>query len=68
MREIRVSIAIQSHLSDACIEMGFDQEMAYRRIQFAKVLVMQFPDTSVEVSEDRLNELYKKYILKKQFF
>ena len=51
---IRVSIAIQSHLSDAAIEMSFNPEQANRRIQFVKWLVMLFPDTSVQVEESDL--------------
>ena len=63
---IRVSIAIQSHLSDAAIEMSFNPEQANRRIQFVKWLVMLFPDTSVQVEESELNEIYRNRVLKQE--
>ena len=63
---IRVSIAIQSHLSDAAIEMSFNPEQADRRIQFVKWLVMLFPDTSVQVEESELNEIYRNRVLKQE--
>ena len=60
--DIRVSMVIASHLSDAGIEMGFDQELAWRRLQFVKVLVSLYPDTSVRVTEAELNTIWSKYV------
>ena len=63
VRYISVQMAIVSHLSDAqemnSIGMG---EHGYNHINFAKQLVLTYPDTSIEVSENELNELWKKTI------
>ena len=60
--DIRVSMVIASHLSDASIEMMFDQELANARINFVKVLVSLYPDTSVRVTEEELNSIWSKYV------
>ena len=63
---IPVQIAIMSHLSDAQESMRYTQvnypgtERANNHINFAKQLVLTYPDTSIEVSENELNELWKK--------
>lgn len=58
-------IAIMSHLSDAqeflSIGIGVGGKSdALKRINFAKYLLLKYPDTSVEVSEEELNEHWKK--------
>jgi len=63
---IRVSIAIQSHLSDAANEINFNPEQANRRIQFVKWLVMLFPDTSMQVEESELYDIYVNRVLKQE--
>lgn len=63
MRTLRLSIAIQSHLSDAAFEMSFNPEMAENRIQFVKCLINLYPDTSIEVEESELNRIYRERIL-----
>jgi len=60
VRYIPVQMAIMSHLSDAIEVMNRDQ--ADNHINFAKQLVLTYPDTSIEVSENELNELWKKTI------
>ena len=60
--DIRVSMVIASHLSDASIEMMFDQSLANARLNFVKVLVSLYPDTSTRVTEDELNAIWSKYI------
>ena len=59
--EIKVRIAILSHLSDAqeLINMGF-KDKAYNQITFAKRLVINYPDTEKYVSEKELNDLWSK--------
>lgn len=61
VRYISVQTAIVSHLSDAqemnSVGMG---DYGYKHIKFAKQLVLTYPDTSIEVSENELNELWKK--------
>lgn len=60
-----VQIAIMSHLSDAqeilSIGIGVEGKSdALKRINFAKYLLLEYPDTSVGVSEEELNEHWKK--------
>ena len=68
VRYIPVQMAIMSHLSDAQESMRYTQgnypgtERANNHINFAKQLVLTYPDTSIEVSENELNELWKKII------
>lgn len=59
--EIKIRIAILSHLSDACLEMsmGF-KDKAYDHIIFAKKLVIEYPNTDKYVSEEELNNLWSK--------
>ena len=61
VRYISVQMAIVSHLSDVqemnSVGMG---DYGYKHIKFAKQLVLTYPDTSIEVSENELNELWKK--------
>ena len=63
VRYISVQMAIISHLSDVqemnSVGMG---EYGYKHINFAKQLVLTYPDTSIEVPEKELNELWKKTI------
>lgn len=63
VRYISVQMAIMSHLSDAqeLIQMGAEGRLrANNHINFAKQLVLTYHDTSIEVSENELNELWKK--------
>lgn len=66
VRYIPVQMAIMSHLSDAQESMRYTQgnypgtERANNHINFAKQLVLTYPDTSIEVSENELNELWKR--------
>ena len=62
VRYISVQMAIMSHLSD-CQEMlslADNREYVINKINFAKQLVLTYPDTSIEVSENELNELWKR--------
>ncbi len=58
---IKVSMLIQSHLSDALIEMGAYPEQAQERIRFVKWLVGAYPDTATRVDEDEVLEVYKSF-------
>lgn len=62
VRYISVQMAIMSHLSDAqeLIEIGVLKQEIQNKINFAKQLVLTYPDTSIEVSENELNELRHK--------
>lgn len=68
VRYISVQMAIMSHLSDAqhliqivVLEQAV-RHQANNHINFAKQLVLTYPDTSIEVSEKELNELWHKTI------
>jgi len=64
--KIKVKIAIMSHLSDAQECMNLDTSnypgisRADSHINFAKKLILKYPDTNVEVTDDELNELWKE--------
>lgn len=62
VRYISVQMAIMSHLSDAqeLLEIGVLKQEIQNKINFAKQLVLTYPDTSIEVSEKELNELWNK--------
>lgn len=64
VRYISVQMAIMSHLSDVQESMGCGERNAGKnnRINFVKQLVLTYPDTSIEVSENELNELWRKTI------
>ena len=62
VRYISVQMAIMSHLSDAqeLLEIGVLKQEIQNKINFAKQLLLTYLDTSIEVSENELNELWKK--------
>lgn len=67
VRYISVQMAIMSHLSDAqelstCGLGSQGKEDANKHINFVKQLVLTYPDTSIEVSENELNELWKETV------
>jgi len=59
--ELTVSLVMQSHLSDAMIEMDFNPEQANHRLHFVKYLINMFPDTDKKVDID---EVYKQFKLR----
>jgi len=68
VRYISVQMSIMSHLSDAQEIYSIWKHdcdatvMANNKINFAKQLVLTYSDTSIEVSEKELNELWHKTI------
>lgn len=64
VRYISVQMAIMSHLSDVqeIIALGGCRIGESDKLNFVKQLVLTYPDTSVEVSENELNELWRKTI------
>lgn len=56
--ESKVSMIIQSHLSDAALEMFFNPNQAELRINFVKFLIHTYPDTSVRINP---HPIYKKW-------
>ena len=67
VRYISVQMAIMSHLSD-CQELSefpfkkTSREPLNNKLNFVKQLVLTYPDTSIEVSENELNELWRQTI------
>ena len=59
MGALKLSIAIQSHLSDAAIEIFYNPELAEKRIQFVKTLINLYPNIDINVEEDELNRIYR---------
>lgn len=53
-----ISMTIASHLSDAQIEMNFNPDQAYQRMNFIKLLVFNHKNINEYVTEDYLNELW----------
>jgi hypothetical protein len=54
---ISADIVIQSHLSDAMIEMYTDSRgNASERLQFVKYLISKFPNTNEEIDVDAVYE------------
>ena len=65
--EINVKTAVMSHLSDAqeLINMGLiNGGGVHAHINFAKALVLKYPNTEVFVKEEELNELWQQVITK----
>ena len=60
--EIKISMVIQSHLSDAQLEIDSNPEQAGNRIKFVKWLVSMFPDTQERVTEEELRQWWKQKI------
>lgn len=60
--KISVQMAIMSHLSDAqeLSEFHALKSVMNHHIDFVKQLVLTYTDTSVEVEEEELNEIWRK--------
>lgn len=58
--EIKLSMAIASHLSDAQHEIALGQnELATKRLDFVKKLVFHFKDLDKYIDIDFLNEIFE---------
>ena len=62
MDDVKVSLLIQSNLSDALMEMSHHPHVASNRLGFVKWLVHMFPDTSVRVDS---HVVYQQFESKK---
>lgn len=58
----KISMVIMSHLSDMRYETGMVgmEGRVKVRINFIKLLIMEYPNTDTELSEDELNEIWRK--------
>jgi hypothetical protein len=62
---ISIDIVIQSHLSDALVEISNDQsDIAYNRVLFAKRLIQLrgLGKINERISEEKLNEIWKETV------
>jgi hypothetical protein len=57
--ETRVSLAIQSQLNDAIVEMEIMPIQAEERLRFVKYLVNMFPDTDKKMDIDVVYKQFK---------
>ena len=60
--ELKIGMVIMSHLSDAQELLNFDKAKANNHINFAKLLVMNYPNTDTVVKEETLNQLWQKIV------
>lgn len=61
--KVKVSTVILSNLSDAQLSVEFGNKSAANdMINFAKWLVLEFPDTNVEIQNEELNKLWIDFI------
>ena len=59
---MKVSTVILSYLSDAEALIGFKSSTAAKEnIEFAKYLILQYPNTDVEVTTEELNNHFENY-------
>lgn len=61
--KINVKIVIMSHLSDAqeLVDMGLiNGKAVHYHMNFAKALLLNYPNTDVDVEEKELNELWQR--------
>ncbi len=64
MDTIKLSIAIQSHLSDAMMEMDFNPSQAENRLRLVKILLHRYPQTNIDIEVDELNKIYREEVLR----
>jgi hypothetical protein len=59
--ETKVSLVIQSNLSDAMVEMSSNPTLAHERLSFVKYLTHHYSDTQTKIIVDFVYEQFKKY-------
>jgi hypothetical protein len=59
MKVVSAKIVIMSHLSDASMEISFKPEQAQKRIEFAKFLILKYPNTKEDIDPDEEWELFE---------
>jgi hypothetical protein len=57
--KVKLSLVIQNHLSNIGVMM-YDPGTANDYIRLVKNLISKYPDTSVEVEESELDEMWEK--------
>jgi len=63
MDKIKVSIVIQSMLTDAMVEVHHQELMdeGQERLRFVKYLILYYPDTTQNILVDFVYEQFKKF-------
>jgi hypothetical protein len=63
MDKIKVSIVIQSMLTDAMVEVHHQElmEEGQERLRFVKYLILYYPDTTQNILVDFVYEQFKKF-------
>jgi len=54
----KVSMIVLSHLEDMETELTTNPEMASKRLRLVRMLISECPDTTVRISDERLDELW----------
>ena len=54
----KVSMIVLSHLEDMEIELTTNPEMASKRLRLVRTLISEYPDTTVRISDERVDELW----------
>jgi len=54
----KVSLIILSHLEDMELEISTNPEMASKRMRLVRILISEYPDTNVRISDEELDELW----------
>lgn len=54
----KVSMIVLSHLEDMEIELTTNPEMAAKRLKLVRRLISEYPDTTVRISDEKLDELW----------
>lgn len=55
----KVSMIVLSHLEDMEIELTTNPEMAAKRLKLVRRLISEYPDTTVRISDEKLDEIWK---------
>jgi len=61
--KVKVRIVMMSHLSDISVLRPYNQEMSeniQNKINFIKFLLLNFPDTNVEINPEKEYEVFQK--------
>ncbi len=58
--KVNLGIVVASHLNDAMIEIGFNPELATKRMNFVKALTFFNSNLELGVTDEYLNYLWKE--------
>jgi hypothetical protein len=55
---VKVEMVILSHLADAQHDLHSNPRLAAKRIQFVRTLIFDYPNTTVTISDEELNQIW----------